>query len=72
MKRTFYVVWQTTNGGYDSDTIEIEGKVNELSVKKAVRDSLSYYKRDEVARIISWQETEEFDFDEKRNFYANL
>lgn len=68
MKRTFYVVWQTTNGGFVSDIIEIEGKVNELSVKKAVR----YYNRDEVARIISWQETEEFDFDEKRDFYANL
>lgn len=65
-----YVVWKMNDGALKSDTIEIEGKVNHLTVEKAVRDKL-YYDRYDFDRLISWQEEDSFTFEEEQEFWKN-
>lgn len=67
--RNLYVTYQDENGGLQSAEVEIEGKVNELTVKKAVQNSLDYYKRDSVRKIIAWSDSEDFTFEEQEEFY---
>ena len=72
--KTIYVVWRMNDGALMSDSFEIEGKVNNLSVQKIVRDSFLYsskYDRYDFDRIISWQEEEPFTFEEKNEFWKN-
>lgn len=68
--KTVYVVWEKNDGAYQSDIIKIEGKVNHLSIEKAIRDKLGYYKTD-FWRIISWQEEEPFTAEERDEFWKN-
>ena len=67
--RNLYVTYQDENGGLQSAEVEIEGKVNELTVKKAVQNRLDYYKRDSVRKIIAWSDNERFTWDEESEFY---
>ena len=67
--RNLYVTYQDENGGLQSAEVEIEGKVNELTVNKAVQNSLNYYKRDSVRKIIAWSDSEDFTFEERNEFY---
>ena len=69
--KTFYVVWRMNNGAIDSDTVEIDGKVNQFTVDKAVKNKLGYYSRHDLDRIISWQEVEPFTSEEYTEFWAN-
>lgn len=58
----YYVVWQNRDGGIEGDEVTIDGPITSVGiVKNAVRDTLSYWKQDDVATIISWQpfDTEE-------------
>ena len=71
MKRNIYAVWRWSDGRIESNTVEIEGKINHLSVMKAIRDRLDYYKRSESFTVISWQEEEPFDLDEQSEFWKN-
>ena len=71
MKRNIYAVWRWSDGRIESNTVEIEGKVNHLSVMNAIRDRLDYYKRSEAFTVISWQEEDAFDLDEQSEFWKN-
>jgi hypothetical protein len=71
MKRNIYAVWRWSDGRIESNTVEIEGKINHLSVMKAIRDRLDYYKRSEAFTVISWQEEDAFDLDEQSEFWKN-
>jgi hypothetical protein len=71
MKKNIYAVWRWSDGRIESNTVEIEGKINHLSVMKAIRDRLDYYKRSESFIVISWQEEESFDLDEQSEFWKN-
>ena len=66
--RTLYVVYQNRSGAMLCDTIEVEGKVNELVISKIIRDKMDYYDR-EWCKIISWQDTEPFTWEEKQEFW---
>ena len=70
--KNIYIVWRMNDGGLMSDTFEVEGKVNHLSLQKKVRDSLIYnmkYDKYDFDRIISWQEEEPFTYEEKDEFW---
>ena len=67
--RNLYVTYQNENGGMQSAEVKIEGKVNELTVEKAVKNNLDYYKRDSVRIIIAWSDNEDFTFEEREEFY---
>ena len=70
MKKTLYVVWKMNDGALRSDTVEVEGKVNHMSVEKAIKTQrLGYYDRYDFDRIISWQVEEEFTWEEKEEFW---
>lgn len=55
MDKQIYVVWKKRDGGLAADTFEINGPINHNTVEELVRDSLSYYTRDEFHFVISWQ-----------------
>ena len=69
--KTIYVVWKMNDGALRSDTIKIEGKVNHLTVEKAVRNHLGYYDKYDFDRLISWQNEEEFTDEEYDEFWKN-
>lgn len=66
--KTLFVVWKKMDGALRSDTIKIEGKVNQYTVERAVRDKL-YYDRYDFDRLISWQVEEEFTPEERDEFW---
>jgi len=67
--KTLFVVWKMMNGALRSDTVKIEGKVNQYTVERAVRNELGYYDRYDFDRLISWQEEEEFTPEERDEFW---
>jgi hypothetical protein len=67
--KTVYAVYRTNDGALNSGTFEIEGKLNHLSVQKAIRDKSSYYNRNNFNQLISWQEEDEFTFEETQEFW---
>ena len=41
--KILFVVWKMNDGAIRSDTIKIEGKVNQYTVERAVHNKLGYY-----------------------------
>ncbi len=62
--KTLFVVWNIR-----SDTIKIEGKVNQYTVERVVRNNLEYYNHYNFDRLISWQVEEEFTTEERDEFW---
>ena len=69
--KTLFVVWKMNDGALRSDGINIDGKINHLTVEKAVRNYLSYYDRYDFDRLISWQVEEEFTPEERDEFWKS-
>lgn len=67
--KNIYVVVRFNNGEIDSKSIEIEGKVNNQTVKKAFMDKLSYPRSMEPFTVLSWQEEEVFTPEEQDEFW---
>lgn len=67
--KTLFVVWKMNDGAIRSDTIKIEGKVNQYTVELAVRNKLGYYDHYNFDRLISWQVEEEFTTEERDEFW---
>ena len=67
--RTLFVVWKMNDGALRNDTIKMEGKLNHLTVERAVRDKLGYYDRYDFDRLISWQVEDEFTSEEQDEFW---
>ncbi len=67
--KNIYVVVRFNNGEIDSESVEIEGKVNNQTVKKAFKDNLSYPKSMEPFTVLSWQEEEVFTPEEQDEFW---
>ena len=57
------------DGAIRSDTIKIEGKVNQYTVERAVRNKLGYYDHYNFDSLISWQVEEEFTTEERDEFW---
>ena len=52
----YYVVWRYKDGGFGSGDFLITEPIASIGVvMNAVRDSLNYWRRDEVQMIISYQ-----------------
>lgn len=67
-RSNLYVVYQTVDGNFEFENIEIVGKVNRLTVINALRKKL----RDvSVLQIISWQESEEFSAFEIQEYWES-
>ena len=66
--KTLFVVWKMNDGAIRSDTIKIEGKVNQYTIERAVRNKLGYYDHYNFDRLISWQVEEEFTTEERDEF----
>ena len=71
-KKYYYVCWMSMNAGIQYGVFEIQGKVNSLSVMKAVNDTF-YYRFDDrrVNYIIAFSESTPFDYDEESEFWKN-
>lgn len=69
--KTLFVVWKMDDGALRSDTVKIEGKVNQYTVARAVRNKLGYYDHYNFDRLISWQVEEEFTSEEYNEFWKN-
>ena len=67
--KILFVVWKMNDGAIRSDTIKIEGKVNQYTVERAVRNKLGYYDHYNFDRLISWQVEEEFTTEEREEFW---
>ena len=67
--KILFVVWKMNDGAIRSDTIKIEGKVNQYTVERAVRNKLGYYDHYNFDRLISWQVEEEFTTEEQDEFW---
>ena len=67
--KILFVVWKMIDGAIKSDTIKIEGKVNQYTVERAVRNKLGYYDHYNFDRLISWQVEEEFTTEERDEFW---
>ena len=67
--KTLFVVWKMNDGVIRSDTIKIEGKVNQYTVERAVHNKLGYYDHYNFDRLISWQVEEEFTTEERDEFW---
>lgn len=67
--KILFVVWKMNDGAIKSDTIKIEGKVNQYTVERAVRNKLGYYDHYNFDRLISWQVEEEFTTEERDEFW---
>ena len=67
--KILFVVWKMNDGSLRSDTIKIEGKVNQYTVERAVRNKLGYYDHYNFDRLISWQVEEEFTTEERDEFW---
>ena len=66
--KILFVVWKMNDGAIRSDTIKIEGKVNQYTIERAVRNKLGYYDHYNFDRLISWQVEEEFTTEERDEF----
>lgn len=52
----YYVVWRNKDGGTESDEITIDEEITSVHiVLNALRDTLDYWKQDQISMIISWQ-----------------
>lgn len=69
--KILFVVWKMNDGALRSDTVKIEGKVNQYTVERAVRNGLGYYDRYDFDRLISWQVEEEFTDEERDEFWKS-
>ena len=69
--KTLFVVWKMNDGALRSDTVKIEGKVNQYTVERAVRNKLGYYDRYDFNQLISWQVEEEFTDEERDEFWKS-
>ena len=69
--KALFVVWKMNDGAIKSDGIYIEGKVNQYTVERAVRNKLGYYDRYDFDRLISWQVEEKFTDEERDEFWNN-
>ena len=69
--KILFVVWKMNDGALRSDTIKIEGKVNQYTVAQAVRNKLGYYDHYNFDRLISWQIEEEFTTEERDEFWKS-
>lgn len=69
--KTLFVVWKMDDGALRSDTVKIEGKVNQYTVARAVRNKLGYYDHYNFDRLISWQIEEEFTPEERDEFWKS-
>ena len=69
--KTLFVVWKMDDGAIRSGVIEIEGKINQYTVEKAVRNKLGYYDHYNFDRLISWQVEEEFTSEERDEFWKS-
>ena len=67
--KILFVVWKMNDDAIRSDTIKIEGKVNQYTVERAVRNKLGYYDHYNFDRLISWQVEEEFTTEERDEFW---
>ena len=67
--KILFVVWKMNDGAIRSDTIKIEGKVNQYTVERAVHNKLGYYDHYNFDRLISWQAEEEFTTEERDEFW---
>ena len=67
--KPLFVVWKMNDGAIRSDTIKIEGKVNQYTAERAVRNKLGYYDHYNFDRLISWQVEEEFTTEERDEFW---
>ena len=67
--KILFVVWKMNDGAIKSDTIKIEGKVNQYTVERAIRNKLGYYDHYNFDRLISWQVEEEFTTEERDEFW---
>ena len=67
--KILFVVWKMNDGAIRSDTIKIEGKVNQYTVERAVRNKLGYYDHYNFDRLISWQVEDEFTTEERDEFW---
>ena len=67
--KILFVVWKMNDGAIRSDTIKIEGKVNQYTIERAVRNKLGYYDHYNFDRLISWQVEEEFTTEERDEFW---
>ena len=67
--KTLFVVWKMNDGALRSDTVKIEGKVNQYTVERSVRNKLGYYDRYDFNQLISWQVEEEFTYEEQEEFW---
>lgn len=67
--KTLFVVWKMNDGALRSDTIKIEGKVNQYTVERTVRNKLGYYEQYDFDRLISWQVEENFTDEERDEFW---
>lgn len=67
--KNIYVVVRFNNGEIDSKSLEIEGKVNNQTVKKVFMDNLSYPRSMEPFTVLSWQEEEVFTPEEQDEFW---
>lgn len=69
--KTLFVVWKMNDGALRSDAVKIEGKINQYTVERAVRNKLGYYDRYDFDRLISWQAEEEFTYEEQNEFWKS-
>ena len=67
--KTLFVVWKMNDGALRSDTVKIEGKVNQYTVERVIRNKLGYYDQHDFDRLISWQVEEEFTREERDEFW---
>ena len=67
--KILFVVWKMNDGAIRSDTIKIEGKVNQYTIERAVRNKLGYHDHYNFDRLISWQVEEEFTTEERDEFW---
>ena len=67
--KILFVVWKMNDGAIRSDTIKIEGKVNQYTVERAVLNKLGYYDHYNFDRLISQQVEEEFTTEERDEFW---
>ena len=67
--KILFVVWKMNDGAIRSDTIKIEGKVNQYTIERGVRNKLGYYDHYNFDRLISWQVEEEFTTEERDEFW---
>lgn len=67
--KTVYVVWKWWDGQLESETIEIEGKINHYTIMKRIKEIAPYHREHEAFIILSWQIEEPFTDEEYDEFF---